>query len=53
MADPDPKPRAPEKPLSGDCCDSGCDCCVFTVYSEELEGYEKRLAEWRERHPEE
>ncbi|HEX5961897.1 MAG TPA: oxidoreductase-like domain-containing protein [Rhodanobacteraceae bacterium] len=51
MVDPDPKPSPPEKPLPGDCCESGCDTCVFTVYSEELEEYAQRLAAWRERHP--
>jgi hypothetical protein len=53
MNDPDPKPRPPEKPLPGDCCESGCDTCVLTVYSEELEEYAQRLAAWRKRHPDE
>lgn len=53
MNDPDPRPRPPEKPLPGDCCDSGCESCVFTVYSEELEAYEKELAAWKQRHPDE
>lgn len=53
MNEPDPKPRPPEKPLPGDCCDSGCDSCVFTVYAEELEAYAQRLADWRQRHPDE
>lgn len=52
MNDPDPKPLPPEKPLPGDCCETGCDPCVFTEYAEELEEYAKRLAAWRERHPE-
>ncbi|HET9819121.1 MAG TPA: oxidoreductase-like domain-containing protein [Rhodanobacteraceae bacterium] len=49
--DPDPKPRPPEKPLPGDCCESGCDACVYTVYSEELDEYAQRLEAWRKRHP--
>ena len=49
--DPDPKPAPPEKPLPGDCCDSGCECCVLSVYSDELYEYQQRLAEWRKRHP--
>jgi len=53
MNDPDPKPRPPEKPLPGDCCDGGCESCVFTVYAEEMEAYAQRLANWRQRHPDE
>lgn len=51
MNDPDPRPLPPEKPLPGDCCDGGCDNCVLTVYTEELEEYEQALAAWRGRHP--
>lgn len=47
----DPPPVAPEKPLPCDCCESGCDRCVFEVYAEEMAGYEQRLAAWRERNP--
>lgn len=52
MTDPDPRPTPPEKPLPGDCCDSGCECCVYTVYADQLDEYEKQLAAWRARHPE-
>ena len=31
----------PEKPLPGDCCGSGCVRCVWDVYYEELEDYNK------------
>ncbi|HET7162935.1 MAG TPA: oxidoreductase-like domain-containing protein [Rhodanobacteraceae bacterium] len=51
MNDPDPKPRPPEKPLPGDCCESGCEACVFTVYEEEMEDYAQRLEDWHQRHP--
>lgn len=51
MNDHDPRPLPPEKPLPGDCCDGGCDNCVLTVYSEELDEYKQALAAWRERHP--
>lgn len=51
MSAPDPRPLPPEKPLPGDCCDGGCDNCVLTVYTEELEEYEQALAAWRARHP--
>ncbi|PIN16635.1 hypothetical protein CDL12_10726 [Handroanthus impetiginosus] len=34
-------PPPPEKPLPGDCCDSGCVRCVWDVYYEELEEYNR------------
>ncbi|KAJ7968481.1 UPF0651 protein, mitochondrial [Quillaja saponaria] len=34
-------PQPPEKPLPGDCCGSGCVRCVWDVYYEELEDYNK------------
>lgn len=34
-------PPPPEKPLPGDCCGSGCVRCVWDVYYEELEAYNK------------
>ena len=35
----------PEKPLSGDCCGSGCVRCVWDVYYEELEAYNNFLVQ--------
>lgn len=52
MNGPDPKPQPPEKPLPGDCCDSGCERCVLDVYADLLQDYRVRLAAWRRRHPE-
>ncbi|KAG8383392.1 hypothetical protein BUALT_Bualt04G0007700 [Buddleja alternifolia] len=34
-------PPPPEKPLPGDCCGSGCVSCVWDLYYEELEEYNK------------
>ncbi|KAL4367788.1 hypothetical protein GQ457_05G012630 [Hibiscus cannabinus] len=34
-------PPPPEKPEPGDCCGSGCVRCVWDVYYEELEAYNK------------
>ncbi|XP_020079861.1 uncharacterized protein LOC109703597 [Ananas comosus] len=36
--------QAPEKPLPGDCCGSGCVRCVWDVYYEELDAYQKSLS---------
>ncbi|CAI9757827.1 unnamed protein product [Fraxinus pennsylvanica] len=36
-----PPPPPPEKPLPGDCCGSGCIRCVWDVYYEELDEYNK------------
>ncbi|WP_425481457.1 oxidoreductase-like domain-containing protein [Luteimonas suaedae] len=49
---PDPKPAAPEKPLPSDCCESGCETCVYDLYADELAQYRAALAAWRARHPE-
>ncbi|KAL3525326.1 hypothetical protein ACH5RR_013698 [Cinchona calisaya] len=34
-------PPPPEKPLPGDCCGSGCVRCVWDIYYEDLEAYNK------------
>ncbi|KAI4386790.1 hypothetical protein MLD38_004692 [Melastoma candidum] len=36
-----PPPPPPEKPSPDDCCGSGCVRCVWDVYYEDLEEYEK------------
>lgn len=36
-----PPPPPPEKPEPGDCCGSGCVRCVWDVYYEELQEYNK------------
>ena len=47
----DPRPQPPEPPLPSDCCDSGCDPCVYDLYHEALQLYRERLALWQQRHP--
>lgn len=47
----DPPPKPPEKPLASDCCEGGCDRCVFDIHAEEMEQFERELAAWRARHP--
>ncbi|GKV41531.1 hypothetical protein SLEP1_g49046 [Rubroshorea leprosula] len=38
---PPAPPPPPEKPEPGDCCGSGCVRCVWDVYYDELEAYNK------------
>ena len=47
----DPRPTPPDKPLPQECCESGCPICVYDLYAEALEDYARRLAEWKQRHP--
>jgi hypothetical protein len=48
----DPRPLAPEPPLPNECCDSGCDPCVYDLHAEAMDKYRRKLAKWRARHPE-
>jgi hypothetical protein len=43
---PDPKPEPPREPEPGECCQSGCDPCVFDRYWDALDRYERALREW-------
>lgn len=45
----DPKPLPPDEPALEDCCQSGCDPCIFDRYSEDLARYRQALQEWEER----
>jgi len=45
----DPPPRPPQKPLASDCCDGGCDRCVYDIYSDELAAYALELHAWQAR----
>lgn len=47
----DPPPVPPEKPLPMDCCESGCDRCVFDIHAEEQAAYEAAMTAWRQRNP--
>jgi hypothetical protein len=46
----DPRPTPPTRPDPSECCDSGCDPCVFDLYAEELTRYRAALAAWEARH---
>lgn len=45
----EPPPVPPQKPLPFDCCESGCDRCVYEIYADELDHYQSELAAWRAR----
>lgn len=50
-AAPDPRPLPPKEPELEDCCGTGCVHCVFDMYQIALENYERQLAAWQARHP--
>ena len=47
----DPRPLRPVEPDAADCCGEGCVRCVFDIYEQKVERYEKALAQWQARHP--
>jgi len=49
--DSNPRPTPPEKSLSMDCSDGGCDVRVFDAYTDARAEYEKKLTDWLRRHP--
>jgi len=36
-------PEPPEEPLPGDCCERGCNRCVFTVYYEAIDDWRQEI----------
>jgi hypothetical protein len=47
--DNDPPPVPPVRPPNEDCCNSGCNPCVFDLYEEALERYRAEYRAWVER----
>jgi hypothetical protein len=47
----DREPQPPREPEPGECCQSGCNPCVYDRYWDDFSLYEKALREWRQRHP--
>ncbi|KAB0600172.1 MAG: oxidoreductase [Cupriavidus sp.] len=39
----------PERPGDNECCQSGCDPCVFDFYNDEMERYRQELKAWEAR----
>ncbi len=49
--DDDPRPTPPEPPSPSECCDSGCDPCVYDLHAEAVDKYRRKLRKWCKRHP--
>ena len=45
----DPAPLPPDAPQEGECCESGCEDCVWTRYSAARRDYESAYAAWLDR----
>lgn len=45
-AETDRPPVPPEPPVDGECCERGCEYCVWVYYYEARRKYEKEFAEW-------
>ncbi|MBX3663589.1 MAG: hypothetical protein KF804_14145 [Burkholderiales bacterium] len=45
----DPRPQKPPEPEPWECCQSGCDPCVYDRYWEALTNYEEALRLWEAR----
>ena len=43
---PESRPVPPRAPEAGDCCQSGCERCVYDLYWDALTRYEARLEAW-------
>lgn len=45
----DPKPEPPERPGDNECCQSGCEPCIFDMYADDLNVYRLALKAWEDR----
>ena len=45
----DPRPVPPERPGDNECCQSGCDPCIFDFYADEMDRYRQELKAWEAR----
>ena len=46
---PDDRPLPPRAPEQGECCQSGCERCVYDVYWDAYSAYEEALKAWEAR----
>lgn len=49
--DTERRPEPPREPALEQCCGTGCNRCVFDIYSEALDRYLTALADWERRQP--
>jgi hypothetical protein len=47
----DPMPVPPREPRPEECCQRGCEPCVFDRYYDALEHYQEAVEAWLKRHP--
>ncbi|HUP94788.1 MAG TPA: oxidoreductase-like domain-containing protein [Burkholderiales bacterium] len=45
----DPPPQPPREPEPGECCQSGCEPCVYDIYWDAYARYEAALLAWQTR----
>ncbi|WP_410498509.1 oxidoreductase-like domain-containing protein [Chitinibacter sp. S2-10] len=45
----DPEPQAPYEPALEECCNSGCEPCIFDLYAEQLNAYRVAHLAWKAR----
>lgn len=48
----DPAPVPPIEPEPEDCCGSGCNPCIFDIYEQARERYQRELDAWNQRQAE-
>lgn len=46
---PIPPPVPPKPPVPGECCERGCEMCMWDYYHEAQRRYETAYADWRRR----
>ncbi|MES2102629.1 MAG: oxidoreductase-like domain-containing protein [Pseudomonadota bacterium] len=46
----DKPPVPPPRPELEDCCNSGCNPCIFDIYEDAMERYRAELQAWEARH---
>ncbi|WP_432240887.1 oxidoreductase-like domain-containing protein [Herbaspirillum robiniae] len=49
LPEDDPQPTPPVEPALEDCCGSGCVPCIFDIYEQARERYQRELEAWNAR----